>query len=240
MGLLVEQKQVVVPGTELAEGLDFVPSSGTYRLGEKIYASKLGLVNINKNVIKIVPLSGKYFPKEGDVVIGKIIDINSRGWVVDINCPYDAMMTLRDVTNDYVSREEDLTKYLKIDDWVLAKITRVTSTLLVDLTMKDKENDLRKLTDGRIIEFNPHKIPRIIGKQGSMINTIKKHLKLKFYVGLNGLIWFNGDVREELLFMKVVEMIDKYSHLSGLTERVDEFLTKAKEWDVKEIINYNV
>ncbi|MEM2115634.1 MAG: exosome complex RNA-binding protein Rrp4 [Candidatus Woesearchaeota archaeon] len=240
MALYVDPKKLVVPGTLIADGLDYVPSSGTYRQGDKIYSSKLGLLSISKNVIKIVPLAGKYFPKEGDVVIGKVIDIVPRGWLVDINSPYEAMLALKDMTNDYVAKDEDLSRYLAIGDYILVKIIRVSPTFLIDLSMKDENYELKKLVGGRIIKFNTQKIPRLIGKQGSMIKTIKKYLALNFYIGLNGLVWMQGSVKEELIFLKIIEMVDKYSHTSGLTERVDKFLSEAKNWNIDQIKKYSI
>ena len=34
--LLVKEKSIVIPGEELAKGIDFLPSYGTYREGDKI------------------------------------------------------------------------------------------------------------------------------------------------------------------------------------------------------------
>ena len=77
--LKVENKSVVVPGEVLSEGMDYLPSQGTYREGENIRAQRLGLVNIDGKVIKIIPLSGRYTPKKGDTVIGKVIDVLMSG-----------------------------------------------------------------------------------------------------------------------------------------------------------------
>jgi len=74
--LLVKKKEVVVPGEVIAVGMDFLPSEGTYRENEKIICSRLGMVNIVGKVIKIIPLAGKYMPRKGDVVIGRVFDIN--------------------------------------------------------------------------------------------------------------------------------------------------------------------
>ena len=73
--ILAKAKNVAAPGELLAKGMECVPSFGTYREGENIYASRLGLVSIDGKVIKIIPLSGVYIPKKGDVIIGRINDI---------------------------------------------------------------------------------------------------------------------------------------------------------------------
>ena len=94
--VLVKDKEIVVPGEILAEGMDYLPGEGTIRDGEQIVASMLGLVMVKGRLIKLIPMAGKYKPKREDIVIGKVTDIVSKGWIVDINCAYHAMITLKE------------------------------------------------------------------------------------------------------------------------------------------------
>ena len=221
--LKVKDKEIVVPGDEVAVGMDYLPSFGTYRDNEAIIASRLGIVSIDGKVIKIIPLSGKYLPKRGDTVIGQVIDILMSGWRIDINSPYSAMLGLKDATMEFIVKGADLTKWFDIDDYVIAKITNVTSQKLVDLTMKFP--GLRKLRGGRIIKVNPYKVPRIIGKAGSMVSMIKQATGCKVLVGQNGLIWIQGDdLAKENLVVETIGIIEKEAHISGLTDRMKEYL----------------
>ena len=182
--LIVQNKTVAVPGEDVATGMDYVPSYGTYRKGDKILAARLGLVSVDGKVIRIIPLSGRYLPKRNDIVIGKVIDILVAGWHVEINCPYKAMLSMKEATFDFINRGEDLTRYYAIEDVIVAQIINVTSQNLVDLTMKGQ--GLRKLRGGRIIKVNPHKVPRIIGKKGSMVSMLKQATGCKIIVGQIG------------------------------------------------------
>src|SRR3989338_6179701 len=94
--LLVKEKEIVVPGEELARGLGFLPSKGTYRNGESIRANRLGLVEIDGKVIKLVSLSGCYLPKAGDVIITQVFDITFSGWRLDTATAYPAMLGMKD------------------------------------------------------------------------------------------------------------------------------------------------
>ena len=78
--LLIEEKNIVVPGEEIADGMDFLPSSGTYRDNEKIVANKLGILSVNKRVIKVIPLTGVYIPKNDDLIVGKVTEVGFSGW----------------------------------------------------------------------------------------------------------------------------------------------------------------
>ncbi|MBW2987990.1 RNA-binding protein [Candidatus Woesearchaeota archaeon] len=223
--LLVQQKQIVVPGEVLAEGMDYLPGDGTFRDKNQIVANILGLVNLKGRLIKLIPLAGKYKPKRDDLVIGRVTDIVSKGWVVDINCAYPAMITLRDATADFIPKDADLSRYFNIGDYVIARITRVTSQNLIDLSMRGPM--LKKLEGGRLIKINPTKVPRVIGKKASMINLIKEKTDCQILVGQNGLIWLNGDPKGEILAVNAILKIERESHLSGLTEEIEKFIDEG-------------
>ena len=106
--LLIKEKAIVVPGEKLAKGMDFLPSYGTYRKDDSILSNRLGIVKVEGKVIKIIPLSGGYLPRKDDIIIVKVIDINMSGWRVDTNCPYSAMLPVKDATSDFIRRGEDL------------------------------------------------------------------------------------------------------------------------------------
>lgn len=224
--LSVKNKDIVVPGEILAEGMGNLPGHGTYREGEKIIAGRVGLVSIISRTIKLIPLSGKYIPRKGDVIICKVIDVGFSGWRVDTNSAYSAMLSIKDATSNFIVRGADLTKYYEIGSYIVCKITNVTSQKLVDVTMKGP--GLRKLKGGRIIGVNTNKVPRIIGKEGSMINMIKDATGCNITVGQNGLIWINGKPEQELIAVQAIKKIEEESHLSGLTDRIKDFLNKAK------------
>ncbi|MFT4304049.1 MAG: exosome complex RNA-binding protein Rrp4 [Candidatus Woesearchaeota archaeon] len=220
--ILVEDKNVAVPGELLANGMDCVPSYGTYREGESVYSSRLGLVNISGKVIKIIPLTGAYSPKRGDTIIGRVIDVLVSGWRIDLNSAYSGMLSLKDGTSEFVARGADLTKYYNLGDYIMVNVSNVTSQKLVDLSMRGP--GLRKLVGGQVLKVNSHKVPRIIGKHGSMVSMIKNATNTKILVGQNGVIWLNGEPKDEVIATKAINMISNNSHISGLTEKIKEFL----------------
>ena len=219
----MQDKEVVVPGEVLAEGMGYLPSYGTYREGDKILASKLGLVNVEGKVIKLVPLAGKYLPKRGDTIIGMVTEILMSGWRIDTNSAYSAVMNMKDASSEFIPKGADLSRYFGIGDYVVAKIVNVTSQKLVDISMKGP--GLRKLRGGRILHVTPPKVPRIIGKQGSMVSMIKQYTRCKIMVGQNGVVWIQGDnPDEELLAVKAIHKIEREAHTPGLTENIKAFL----------------
>ena len=222
----VKDKDIAVPGEILAVGMDSFPGIGTYREGENIIAAMLGLVQLDGRTIKLIPLSGRYIPQKYDTIICKVIDVSMNGWRLDTNSPYSAMLSMKDATSEFIPRGADLKKFYDIGDYVVCKIFNVTSQKLVDITMKGM--GLSKLKGGRIINVSSNKVPRIVGKQGSMVSMIKQATKCNITVGQNGLIWIDGSPEGELLAVNAIRKIEKESHLSGLTEKIEEFLNKNK------------
>lgn len=223
MTLVVKDKTVVVPGEILAEGMDHVPAQGTFRENENIIASQIGLVNINGRLIKVIGLSGRYIPKPGDMVIGRITYISFSNWSVDIGYAYEANLSLKEATSDYIARGADLSQYYDYGDLVTAKVIGVNKQKAIDLTMKGP--GLRKLKGGRIIKVTPSKVPRIIGKQGSMISVVKDATNCKITVGQNGLVWIQGEDPEKVrLAEEAIHKIDQESHKDGLTDEISKFL----------------
>lgn len=222
MGLLIQDKAIAVPGEDIAEGMDFLPASGTYRDGDKIVAARMGIVYIDGRLIRLIPLSGRYMPKRNDVIIGKVIDVSMTGWRLEINSAYTAMLNVKDATSEFINRGEDLTQFFDIDDYMVSKIVNVTSQKLVDLSMKGP--GLRKVKGGRIIHVAPTKVPRIIGKAGSMVTMIKDATGVKITVGQNGMVWIDGEPDKEVIVINTIRKIESESHISGLTDVIKEYL----------------
>ncbi len=223
--MLVQEKQLVIPGEALAEGLDFLPGNGCYRDNNIICSKVVGLVRLKDRFISVTSLSGVYIPKPGDSVIALIEDIQTTFWIVDMNSPYDGILPLSEAVGEYVDiQRTDISRYFDVGDIIYAKILNVSRTKSVQLTMNDPR--AKKLKDGRVIKVTPSKVPRIIGKDGSMIDMIKQATGCQIIVGQNGIVWVKGE--KEALAAKAVLTIEKNSHVSGLTDRISVLLKDAK------------
>jgi len=231
---LVNRRELVTPGELLAEG-DYNAGRNTYREGDKIYSSLLGLVGQAGKNVYVVALKGGYIPAVGDLVIGKIVDTRLNGWIVDISAPYPAMLFASDALGrSFNSRRDNMLDFLDIGDLVLAKVYAFDRTRDPVLTIK--ENGLGKVTQGHIIKIMPTKIPRVIGKKGSMINMLKRETECHITIGQNGLILVSARKPElEALAIQAIRTIEKEANTMGLTDRIDEILRKEKEKVVTDV-----
>lgn len=220
--IVVKDKDIVVPGEIIAKGMSFLPGNGAYREQDNVVAKRLGMVSIEGKVIKLIPLTGTYSPKLKDRIVGRVIDVLMQGWRMDINCPYSAVLSLKDGTSEFIPRGADLTQYFGLGDYMVCQIVNVTSQKLIDVSMRGP--GLRKLKGGRILQISPQKVPRVIGKDGSMVSMIKEATGCDIVVGQNGIIWFSGEPEGEVLAVKAFKKIEEDAHLSGLTDKIAALL----------------
>lgn len=216
-------RDIVVPGEEIT--LEGKPGRGVFVENGKMYSAYLGIVEARAGYVNVIPLSGCYIPKKGDKVIGKIVDLAPMNWVVDINAPYYAPLHVNDVP--WRVEFGDTGRFLSIGDVILAKVSNVNELGQVWITMK--EQGLRKLEGGHIIKIAPSKVPRVIGKGGSMIQMLKDYTNCRIYVGQNGMIWISGAPDGIITVIKAIRMIENEAHTYGLTDRIKEFLERGEE-----------
>lgn len=216
----MKEKDLVIPGQALAKGLDFLPGAGCYREGNEIRSKVVGTARVKERLVGVTPLSGVYLPKPDDGIIAIVSDIQNTFWILDINSPYDAILQLGEASPEYIESGEDLRRYFDIGDIVYTRILNVSASKSVQLTMDDPR--AKKLRGGRLLAIAPSKVSRVIGKEGSMIETIKMGTGCQIVVGQNGIVWLKGE--NENLAASTIRMIEENAHVSGLTDRVAEFL----------------
>ena len=212
-------RKIVIPGEVIEKGENFLPGEGTEKKDDEIIALRYGLAEESNRLVKVIPLSGVYQPRRGNVIIGKVENITFNGWVLDIGSSETAFLSLMEVPR-YVNKGE-LEEVMEIGDMAVAKIWAVNKRG-IDLSIKSR--GLGKIDEGIILRVNSNKVPRVIGKEGSMINLIKKNTNCNITVGQNGFIWIKGDkVEEELLAKQAILFVTEKSFIDGLTDEVTKW-----------------
>jgi exosome complex component RRP4 len=214
-------RKTVLPGELIDERKGRKLGTGVYLDGDKVFSKVLGIPRINENEISVIPLAGVYLPKIGDMVIGTVTEVEISGWLTDINSPYVAFLPLAEAVDEFVDVSRiDISKYYDVDDVIFCRISKVTKNKTIQVSMKDRSS--RKLHNGTIIKITPSKVPRIIGKGGSMINLIKNKTGCDIIVGQNGVVWLRGENGAKAT--EAILTIEKKSHIFGLTEKIEKML----------------
>lgn len=216
-------REIVVPGELLqAEGME--AGVGTYRDGAGIYSAFVGVKSVRAGYINVIPLAGRYAPRTGDSVIGVVVDLGPSNWVIDISGPHPATLHTSEVP--WKVDFGDTARYLAFGDSMLAKVALVDETRRVQVTMNGV--GLRKLEGGEVVDVSPSKVPRLIGKGGSMIRLLKNMTRCRIFVGQNGRIWLDGTPEDIRIASLAVRRIEKEAHTYGLTESMEKYLTELR------------
>ncbi|MCC7570257.1 hypothetical protein KO465_02840 [Candidatus Micrarchaeota archaeon] len=191
---------ILFPGVELEKTMFGKPY--TYSENDKVYSEIFGLLRGDR----IVPLQGAYEPIVGDKIIGVVSEERFSSYNIYINTAYDTSLSTK------MCRQE-----LFVGDMIEAEVEKIDETKRIYMKYP------KKLPHGSVIEVPAVKIPRLIGKQMSMLNLIKEKTGCDVKVGKNGLVWIS-DCENRYLVVNVINKIVREAHFSGLTSRIEEFL----------------
>lgn len=222
------KRKYVIPGDVVTTG-PFRPEQNVILDGNKIISTTIGISEIYDDSVKVISLTGKYIPKINDLVIGKVISHTSLSWELDINSCYVGFLPAQDVFGrDFSAHADELTSKLKSGDLVAARIANFDRTRDPLVTIADR--DLGKIESGDLIKISPSKVPRLIGKRGTMIQTIETATNAVITIGQNGWVVVSCENPEGLLkAKKAIEMVNEQAHVANLTDQVKEMLESKGE-----------
>ena len=220
---LESKKRYVLPG-------DFI-TTAPLRLqdnvaleGKRITSTTIGLSDISDDSVRVISLTGVYIPKIDDLVIGTITSIFGNSWFADINSCYQGMLLGQDVfgRGSYPTTSE-MKERLEKGDIIYARIANFDRQREPLISIADK--NLGKIDSGELTKISPTKIPRLIGKHGSMIQTIEASTNANITVGQNGLVVVSCSETNGLLkALAAIRMVDEQAHLVDLTDKVKKML----------------
>lgn len=208
-------REVIIPGEKISSAKDNKAGFGAIKRGDDIIATRYGLLEKAKGVAKVVPLNGGYIPYVGDHVIGVVEESREHGCFVDINSAYTGYLSF--------FREQSYNK----GDILMLEIINVDEVNKVDLDFA------KPLYDGKLIEVEPVKIPRIIGRKASMIDTISNGTGCRIFVGRNGRIYLKGKEESIRRAEQAIRLIERKAHTTGLTDKIKKFLETGEDDGIK-------
>ncbi|MCC7552393.1 RNA-binding protein [Candidatus Micrarchaeota archaeon] len=197
------EDEIIMPGTQIADKP--LRLSYGHVENEKTYSTVLGL----KREDKLIPLKGIYEPRFGDYIIGVVSEVKFSGYDIEMKTPYPAFVP------DRMLREK-----LDHGEVIFAKVMNVNEIGELDL------GQVKVLKKGRIIEVPAVKIPRVIGRDNSMITLIRESTDCSIFVGKNGFVWIS-EKGNSALAISAIRKIVREAHTSGLTDKMQEYLKNS-------------
>jgi exosome complex component RRP4 len=104
-----------------------------------------------------------------------------------------------------------------------------------------QEKDLGKISNGEFLKISSTRVPRLIGKRGSMIQTIEQATQTRILIGQNGILVVTGKNDEGIaLAFKAIKLVEEEAHTSNLTQKVKDLLNVSEEVTQTETNNSSV
>ncbi|XP_071374448.1 exosome complex component RRP4 isoform X2 [Centroberyx affinis] len=160
-----DRKDLVVPGDVITSDTGFMRGHGTYMDEEKLTASVAGEVERVDKLICVKPLKTRFNGEVGDVVVGRITEVQQKRWKVETNSRLDSVLLLSSVNLP----GGELRRRSAEDE----------------LTMREylQEGDLISLGQGVLVQLSP-----------SLVKRQKTHFHnlpcgASIILGNNGFVW---------------------------------------------------
>jgi exosome complex component RRP4 len=222
---MIQRKQVI-PGDVIATG-NYRYGGYIEKRGDDYIALRVGLAEVGRDSLKLNPLTGPYLPRAEDEVIGKVADINGFGWVVDINSCFDGFLPASFVFGrEFSPATHDLASKFALGDMIGARIESFERSRDPQLSIRG--HGYGKIESGEIIKISPTKVPRLIGKRGTMINMISEKTGCDIRVGQNGVVVVNGSPEGIMKAAKAIRMVEDEAHAADLMTKVEELVGESE------------
>jgi len=216
------KRKYVIPGEVVARG-NVRADLNVMRVNDQLIATRVGMAEIGHDVVRVIPLSGPYIPRIDDLVVGKIIDYSAFAWEADINSCFFGILPAASVFGrDYSPAKDSLTEKLRVGDMVAARVIAFDRTR--DPLLSISGPGLGRIPRGQVAKISPAKVPRLIGKKGSMIKTIEAGTKSRMLIGQNGVVVIVGAPDDTIRAIKAINLVEEEAHSADLTERVQSLL----------------
>ena len=217
------KKRYVLPGDAITTAPLRLQANVTLE-GKRIISTAIGLSDVSYDSVRVIPLSGIYLPKVDDLVIGMIKYIHGNSWFADINSCYEGMLLAKDVFGRGSNATlGEMKASLDKSDLILARIANSDRTREPLLSISGQ--NLGKIDSGELVKISPTKIPRLIGKHGSMIQTIEASTNATITIGQNGLIVLKCDDSTGLKkAVESIKMMNETLHNTNLEQKIQNIL----------------
>jgi exosome complex component RRP4 len=216
------KRRYVIPGEVVARG-NLRADLNVVREGDKLVATRVGMAEVGHDTARVVALSGPYIPRIDDLVVGKIVDYSAFSWEADINSCFFGILPAASVFGrDYSPAKDSLTDKLKVGDMIAARIIAFDRTR--DPLLSISGPGLGRIPRGQVVKISPAKVPRLIGKKGSMIKSIEAGTHCRMLIGQNGVVIVVGAAEDALKAARAVSLVEQEAHSADLTEKVQAML----------------
>ncbi|THH27740.1 hypothetical protein EUX98_g6439 [Antrodiella citrinella] len=191
-GLEVLGRKLTSPGEVLTSSHAFMRGHGTFVDNEEVIGSVTGVIERVNKLISVRAIRTRYNAEVGDLVVGRITEVQPRRWKVDANSRQDAVLMLSSVNlpggvqrRKVESDELQMRTFFEEGDLLVAEVQAFFSDGALSLHTRSLKygKTLSQLRNGQLVTVPP-----------ALIRRLKSHFLslpcgVDLILGLNGYIW---------------------------------------------------
>ncbi|ORX72114.1 hypothetical protein DL89DRAFT_221418 [Linderina pennispora] len=210
--------RIVTPGTLITSDNAYMRGHGTFAEHESIYSSVAGAVERVNKLISVRPLKQRYGGEIGDIVVGRITEVSSKRWRVDVNARQDGVLLLSSIIlpggiqrRKSESDELQMRSFFAEGDLVYAEV----QSYFADgaLSLHTRSVQYGKLRNGTMVAVFPQLVPR------SRTHLHRLPCGVDVVLGVNGYIWISKHVSAAKVEANAEHMYSDQNELISDEER---------------------
>ncbi|XP_012252808.2 exosome complex component RRP4 [Athalia rosae] len=184
------------PGEEVCSQVDFMRGHGTYMdENDTLRASVAGVLEKVNKLISVKPIKARYQGEIGDVVVGRITELQQKRWKVDTNSKLDSALLLSSVNlpggelrRRSAEDEQTMRRYLQEGDLICAEVQNVFMD--GSLSLHTRVLKYGKLSQGILLKVQPS----LIKRRKTHFHKLSNGASL--ILGNNGYVWIGASVQD--------------------------------------------
>ncbi|XP_077287844.1 exosome complex component Rrp4 [Arctopsyche grandis] len=186
-----EAPRIYTPGEIVSTQQGFMRGHGTYMESDLLKSSVAGVVEQVNKLLSVKPLKSRYVGEVGDVVVGRVVEVQQKRWKINTNSKMDSILLLSSINlpggelrRRSIEDERMMRTYLKEGDLVSAEVQMIYSDGCVGLHTRSLKHG--KLGQGILVKVLP-----------SLVRRWKTHFHslpcgVSIILGNNGFIWIHA------------------------------------------------
>ncbi|KIM59714.1 hypothetical protein SCLCIDRAFT_27119 [Scleroderma citrinum Foug A] len=189
------ESKLTCPGETITSAHDFMRGHGTYTDNDLVIAAAAGTIQRVNKLVTVKAVRTRYTPEVGDLVVGRITEVQPRRWKVDAHSRQDAVLMLSSVNlpggvqrRKLESDELQMRTFFEEGDLLVAEVQAFFSDGAMSLHTRSLKYG--KLRNGQLIV-----VPSVL------VRRLKSHFivlpcGVDLILGLNGYIWISKHMKD--------------------------------------------
>ncbi|KAF8328407.1 uncharacterized protein EI90DRAFT_2997938 [Cantharellus anzutake] len=186
--------RLTTPGEVISDSSAVLRGHGTYVEDEDVVASLAGVVSRVNKLVVVKALKSRYIPEVGDLVVGRVVDVGSKRWKVDINSRLDGILMLASVNlpGGIQAGPRPPRRRLEADELQMRNFFEEGDLLVAEVQSFFAEGSTALHT--RSLKFGKLRNGQLVTIPSTLVRRLKSHFfsltcGVDIILGMNGYIW---------------------------------------------------